>query len=81
MRNNFAILLAQKAQQEGRRRISVSEVARATGLSRYTLNAFLDHSIQDYPATALASLCEYLGCDIADFLRLETVPVSTTNAG
>jgi putative transcriptional regulator len=73
VRNNFQVLLARKAQHE-HRRIPLSEVARATGLSRYTLTALADNSIKEYPADTLARLCEYLGCDISDLLILEDVP-------
>ena len=79
MRNNFQVLLARKAQDE-HRRIALSEVARATGLSRYTLTAIANNAIKEYPADTLARLCEYLKCDIGDLLRLETVPEATSRA-
>ena len=72
VRNNFQVLLARKAQDE-HRRIPLSEVARETGLSRYTLSA-LDRTIREYPADTLAHLCEYLACDISDLLMLADVP-------
>jgi DNA-binding Xre family transcriptional regulator len=73
VRNNFQVLLARKAQDE-HRRIPLSEVARETGLSRYTLSALVDNSIREYPADTLARLCEYLACDISDLLMLADVP-------
>lgn len=73
VRNNFQVLLARKAQSE-HRRIPLSEVARDTGLSRYTLSAIADNTIKEYPAEAVASLCEYLDCDISELLVLEDVP-------
>jgi DNA-binding Xre family transcriptional regulator len=73
VRNNFQVLLARKAQHE-HRRIPLSEIARATGLSRYTLSAIADNTIREYPADALARLCEYLACDISELLILEDVP-------
>ncbi len=73
MRNNFQVLLARKAQDE-HRRIALSEVARATGLSRYTLTAIADNTIKEYPADTLARLCEYLACDIGDLLILVEQP-------
>jgi putative transcriptional regulator len=72
VRNNFQVLLARKAQNE-RRRIPLAEVARSTGLSRYTLSALADNSIREYPAETLATICEYLGCDVGDLLVLEEV--------
>ena len=73
MRNNFQVLLARKAQHE-HRRIALAEVARTTGLSRYTLTAIADNTIREYPADTLARLCEYLTCDISDLLVLEEIP-------
>jgi len=75
VRNNFQVLLAGKAQRE-RRRIPLSVVARATGLSRYTLSAIADNTIREYPADVLAKLCDYLDCDISDLLMLEEVEES-----
>jgi putative transcriptional regulator len=70
VKNNFQVLLARKAQRE-RRRIPLTEVARDTGLSRYTLNVLANGTIREYPADVLSKLCEYLECDLNELIYLE----------
>ena len=72
MRNHFQVLLARKAQRENRR-IPLSEVSRETGISRYTLAALANNGVKEYPADVLATLCEYLDCELSDLLSLEEV--------
>jgi DNA-binding Xre family transcriptional regulator len=70
VRSNLLVLMAQKAQREGRR-ISLRKLSEETRLSRYVIYAIANNSIQQYPKEVLARLCEYLECDLGDLLKLE----------
>jgi DNA-binding Xre family transcriptional regulator len=70
--NNLLVLMAQKAQRE-RRRITPRTVAMETGISRYTIYAFVKDTIQAYPRDVVAKLCEYLDCEVGDLLLLQEV--------
>lgn len=59
--NRFGVLLAEKAAKE-RRNISIAEVARETGLTRQTLQAWANNTISRYDAPVINSICDYLGC-------------------
>jgi putative transcriptional regulator len=74
MRNNFAFLLKTKAQREKRKRVPMTEVAEATGLSRQTLAKFAHEQLREYPEDMLVKLCEYFDCGIGDLLVIENVP-------
>jgi DNA-binding Xre family transcriptional regulator len=69
VRNNVLVLLAHKSTNEGRR-ITLKKAADETGISYYTMTAIANNTIKEYPAEALAKLCQYLGCDIGDVLSL-----------
>jgi DNA-binding Xre family transcriptional regulator len=74
MRNNFALLLKAKAQREKRKRVPMTEVADATGLSRQTLARFAREQLREYPEDMLVQLCAYFECGIGDLLSIEEVP-------
>lgn len=73
MKNNFLVLLAQKARRDGKTRIDLRQVGADTSISYYTLRAIANDTIKEYPKTVLADLCVYLDCTPGDFLTLETL--------
>lgn len=72
MRCQLKILLAQKEIQEGRS-ISLRKVALETGVREYTIYGFANNTLREYPASAVAKICEYLGCEVGDLLKLEEI--------
>lgn len=73
MRSQLTILLAQKHQQQGGKRISLRQVAQATGVREYTVRGFANNTLREYPVDALTAICNYLGCEVGDLLKLEEV--------
>jgi len=73
VKNNFLVLLAQKARRDGKTRIDLKQVEADTSLSYYTLRAIANDTIREYPKDVLAKLCVYLSCTPGDFLTLEEV--------
>lgn len=72
MKTNFLVLLAKKQQQAGKR-LSLRQVAAESGVKPYTVYGFANNTLKEYPADAIAKLCDYLGCEIGDLLHLEEV--------
>lgn len=70
MKSNLLILLAEKHQREGGKRISLRKVAQAAGLTEYTVYGFANNTLKEYPADAIAGLCVYLNCGVGDLLTL-----------
>lgn len=66
-------MIARKEVRENRR-ISLRTVAAETGVAISTVNRLANNTIRRVPLDELATLCEYLNCDISDILRLEEVP-------
>ena len=73
MRSNLRVLTAQKGQRE-RRRISLRTVAEETGISRYTIYAFANETISEYPKEVITRLCNYFDCTVGELLLTEDVP-------
>ena len=73
MRSNLRVLTAQKGQRE-RRRLSLRTVAEETGISRYTIYAFANDTISEYPKEVITQLCNYFDCTVGDLLLVEEVP-------
>jgi DNA-binding Xre family transcriptional regulator len=46
-------------------------------MNEYTVRGFANNTLREYPADALAKLCNYLGCQVGDMLRLEEAPASS----
>ena len=69
-------LIAAKAAQWGRR-ITLLEVANATGISRMTLNRMLRHQGYNTLTGHLDKLCAYFQCDLNDLVRY--VPSATAS--
>lgn len=72
MRCQLKVLLAQKEMRDGRT-ISLRKAAFETGVREYTVYGFANNTLREYPADAVAKLCEYLGCEVGDFLKLQEV--------
>ena len=72
VKTNFLVLLAEKQQREGKRR-SLRQVADETGVTPYTIYGFANNTLREYPADAIAKLCDYFGCEVGDLLLLEEV--------
>jgi len=73
MRCNIYHLMALKAQRE-RRRISLSTIARETGISRYTLSVIASGRAKEIPVRAVVDLCVYLQCNVGDLFEIVTIP-------
>jgi putative transcriptional regulator len=67
--NRFRILLAEKETRE-KRHIPLTEVQRETGIAWTTLQAWANNEVQRFDAPVMAALCEYLGCEVGDLLRV-----------
>jgi DNA-binding Xre family transcriptional regulator len=76
VKSNLLILLAEKHQREGGKRPSLRSVAHQTGLTEYAVYGFANNTLREYPASALAGLCAYLGCEVGDLLTLADAPGS-----
>ncbi len=76
MRSNLRVLVAQKAQRE-RRRISLRTVIEETGVNKHTIYGMASDTLREYPADALAKLCDYFECDLGTLLFVEDVPQET----
>lgn len=72
VKSNLSVLAAQKGQREGRR-ITLRTVADETGISRYTIYAFADNSIKQYPKDVIERLCTYFVCSVGDLLLVEDI--------
>ena len=70
IRSQFRVLLAQKAQSEGRT-ISLREVTREAGVPISTVLGLANNTIKEVPLEPLAALCRYLHCDVGEILKLE----------
>jgi len=62
--------MAQKSKAD-RKRLTLREVQRETGISLYTLTAIASDSIKEYPVDVLEKLLRYFDCDIGDLLTFE----------
>ncbi len=66
--NRFVVLLAEKSARE-KRRISIAEVSRATGITPKTLQGWAARTIKRYDTQVLDALCKYFGCQPGDLLE------------
>ncbi len=73
VRSNLRVLTAQKGQRE-RRHLSLRTVAEETGISRYTMYAFANDTLSEYPKEVVTKLCNYFDCTVGDLLLVEEVP-------
>ena len=58
-----------------RRRVTIQEIAEATGLNRMTLSKLANHHGANVQTEALDKLCIYFGCRVEDLV--EHVPPPT----
>ena len=70
MRSNLRVLTAQKGQRE-RRRMSLRTVAEETGISRYTIYAFANDTLNEYPRQVVTKLCTYFDYTVGAVLLVE----------
>lgn len=68
LRNRFAFLLAQKAEREGRARITHEEVAEQTGIGLSTISRYANNRVEQYAEHVILALCKYLECEPGDLL-------------
>jgi putative transcriptional regulator len=75
VRSNLEVLIAQKKQRDGRR-ITLRSVAQELDISRYTIYAFANNQLDEYPRPVIEKLCNYFGCDVGDLLTMVEAPDS-----
>jgi len=68
--NRFAVMLAEKGAKE-KRRIPVSEVARASGITPKTLQGWANNTVTRFDVPVLEALCRYFNCQPGDLLKYE----------
>lgn len=66
--NRFGILLAEKRIKE-KRRIAISEVAKETGISRQSLQAWENNTVTRFDVPVMDALCAYFGCGPGDLFE------------
>jgi len=66
--NRFGVLLAQK-QIDERRRIPLSEVAKATGITWRTLQSWQSNTVTRFDEPVLSALCRYFGVQPGELLH------------
>lgn len=67
IRFHLKTLIANKEFAEGRR-ITVSEIAEATGINRMTLSKLLNHPGHSTVTDNVDKLCNYFNCNVEDLL-------------
>ena len=77
MRSNLDVLIAQKKQRDGKR-ITLRSVAQELDISRYTIYAFANNQLDEYPRAVIEKLCNYFVCDIGELLTMVDAPESPT---
>jgi putative transcriptional regulator len=73
VRSHLRKLLAEKEQAQGRN-ISLRSVASDTGVALTTVMGLANNKLRRVNLDDLQTLCEFLGCDIGDLLKIEDVP-------
>lgn len=68
--SKFKVLLAQKEVRE-RRSFTLSDVAKETGISIYTITGFANNTLKEYPGDAIMKLCAFLGCTTGELLEYD----------
>ena len=64
------------------RRITINEIATATGLNRMTLSKILNQKGYGTGTDTIDKLCAYFQCEVADLMEYleESVPAESTKA-
>lgn len=73
MNSHFRVLVAQKELRE-KRRIGIRVIVEESNASRSAVQRMLNNTIKQVPLDDLAFLCEWLGCEPGDILKLEPLP-------
>lgn len=68
VRNRLAILLAEKS-VDSKRRISIAEISRETGIDQRTLGKWANNTITRFDAPVISALCAYFNCSVGDLLE------------
>lgn len=82
MRSNIDVLIAQKNQEPERagRRVSLRSLAKDLSISKYTIYAFRNNALDEYPRDMLEKLCIYFDCDIGQLMSMRTIIDATDPA-
>lgn len=64
----FRLLLEEKSKREGRD-ISLQDVEAATGISRQSLYAWKNNTLERYEANTIDALCKYFEVDLGQLLE------------
>jgi DNA-binding Xre family transcriptional regulator len=67
--NNFGVLLAQKRKAE-KRNIPLAEIADEIEVSRKTLYAWQNNTVDRFDANVIEKLCRYFGVELSELLEL-----------
>ncbi len=70
LRNRFLILLTEKERRE-ERRISYTEIARATDSSVNVLSNWANNKINRFDGEFMLKICEYFNCGVGDLLYID----------
>jgi putative transcriptional regulator len=70
-------LIAEKEIRE-RRTVSIRSIVAESGVSISTVQRMLNNIIKRPPLDDLAALCNYLNCDVDDWLKMEDAPEVVT---
>lgn len=62
---HLAALMAEKGMEE-HRRVTITEVAKGTGITRQTLQGWYSNTITRFDAPVIDALCEFFGCQPGD---------------
>lgn len=76
MKSNLLVLLAEKHKREGGKRPSLRSIAHQIKVNEYTVYGFANNTLREYPADAIAKLCQYFKCGVGDLLTLVETPDS-----
>jgi len=76
LRSNLEVLVARHNQEAppGTRRVSLRSLAQELGISRYTIYAFANNTLEEFPRGMLESLCIYFKCDVGELMSMREVP-------
>lgn len=66
--NRFSILIAQKMMDD-KKRVSLAEIARQTGIDQRTLGRWANNTITRYDVPVINALCIYFGCQPGDLFE------------
>jgi len=69
VRSNLATLITLKGERDGEK-ITISQLARDTGLAMNTVKKWLRGNHDYFEGHAVAILCKYLECEIGDLLKI-----------